>query len=183
MVQVGARLPQQDADFISRLRIDGAATPSDKLRAIVAEARRRHEGAEDFAAALELARDQLAPLMQRLQRSEFEAGIHSELLLRLLDWLPDTLAYLTSRLPPVPEASKRPLENTERALEETERALTAFERGAADRVFRLLEVVLQLAVTRRPQCYDQALFERRMPPVLELARIIDQARHADSQER
>ncbi len=38
-IQIGARVNEEDAEFLNLLEINGATTPNDKLRAIIEEAR------------------------------------------------------------------------------------------------------------------------------------------------
>lgn len=158
-VPLSVRLPQEDAEFISRQNVPGAKTPSDKLRAIIADARRREAGAGDYRSCLQLAQDLLAPASAKLREAENGAKKHSELVTRLGGWLPDMLAYMMSAMP-------------ERNEKETEAGLRALEEGVADRVFVLMESILQLAVTPRCPCYDSRAVGSRIQPVLALTQAI-----------
>lgn len=156
-VPLSARVSEADADFIASLEIDGAKTPSDKLRAIIAEARQRQRGHQDYAGALAMMGDLLAPAMRRVRQAEHQEGIHSELLSRVGEWLPEAMAYLVAEGPSAANATE---------------GLSELERGMADRVFTLMESMLQMGVTRRCPCYDQAVVSQRLEPVLDLARVI-----------
>lgn len=156
-IPFSARISPEDAEFISGLSLEGASTPSDKLRALLADARRRHEGSQDYASALALAQDTLAPAKRRLLAAEHAQGLHSALVQRSLDWLPETLAYVAA-------AS---------AGELTPQALHALEHGLVERLGRLMDGVLQLALTRHSPCYDADSLKDRLGSVLELARLID----------
>ena len=46
-VPLSVRVSPDDARFISQIDIAGAATPSDKVRALLADARKRREGFSD----------------------------------------------------------------------------------------------------------------------------------------
>ena len=162
MVAIGARVPQVDAEFISQLKIDGAATPSDKVRVIIADARRRHQGSNNYDACLEQVNGLLATTNRMLRHAELEAKNHSELLARTLDWLPDMMAYLLS--------SKKKLE------EGDPDEMLSLEEDVADRVFRLIESILQMGVTRHCTCYDKNLISERVQPILDLARVIEVSR-------
>lgn len=162
MVAIGARVPQEDVEFISQLKIEGATTPSDKVRLIIAEARRRHDGLGNYDSCLEQMNQMLSQTSRLLRHAELETRTHSELLSRTLEWLPDVMAYLL--------ASKKML------VSEEPGDMQALEEGVADRVFRLIESVLQMAVTRQCDCFDKDLITRRIPSVLDLARVIEVAR-------
>ncbi|MDH3763866.1 MAG: hypothetical protein OEU50_23050 [Gammaproteobacteria bacterium] len=162
MVAIGARVPQEDAEFISQLKIEGATTPSDKVRVIIAEARRRHQGSNNYDASLDMVNGLLTVTNRMLRHAEMESKSHSELMARTLDWLPDMMAYLLS--------SRQKLADGD--LTE----MKSLEEDVADRVFRLVESVLQMGVTRHCTCYDKNLITQRVAPILDLARVIQVAR-------
>ena len=162
-VSISARISQDDAEFLSQLVISDAKTPSDKLRAILMEARQRHLGQQEYGDGLRLMREMYAPLLDRLQQAEYDTGEHSELLLRLMQWLPDMAAYVVSGV-----------SSNEESIQKKE--LVAFEQGVVDRVFRLMESVLQLGITQNNPCYDPKIINERIKPVLELADTISRLR-------
>lgn len=168
MVQIGARVPQEDAEFLATLQMEGANTPSDKLRLILAEARLRHQGMADYRAALTAMHDLLALTFTQLRQRELVEGRHSELVTRVFEWLPELLAFTLSSRAALAEQSQS------EALEE-------LEAGLAERVFRLGEAMLQLALTERVSCYQPAVLHQHLSPVLDLARVIDQ--FSSSQKR
>ena len=157
-VPVSVRLPTEDAEFLGRMRVRDAETPSEKLRAIVAEARRREHGTSEFSAALRLAQESLLPTLQIIRTSEREHDLHSELVSRLGEWLPDCMAYFVAA-----NGDATDLDPEE---------LRAIERGLADRVFVLIQSMLQMGVTRSSPCYDPAVIDERLEPVLDLTGVI-----------
>lgn len=161
-VPVSVRLPQDDAAFLSALSIEGADTASEKLRALIADARSRQHGTEEYPAALKLAQESLAPTLRIIRNSEREAGMHSELLSRLGEWLPDCMAYFVAA--------------NGAATELEADALCEIEHGLADRVFVLIQSILQMGVTRRGACYDADLISDRLGPVMDLAEVIAKTR-------
>ena len=163
-VPVSVRLPSEDADFLGRMSIDGADTPSEKLRAIVADARLRQHGTSDFGAALRIAQGGVTPTLQIIRNNEREHRLHSELISRLGEWLPDCMAYLVAC-----NGSQ-----TDLSVEQ----LAEIERDLADRVFVLIQSVLQMGVTRRSPCYDPSVIADRLEPVLDLAEAIASIRPA-----
>jgi len=158
-VPLSVRVQPDDAAFIAELDIGGAQTPSDKVRAIIADARRRAEGSGSYAETLSLVQDTISPALQLLRAAENRQQIHSDLIFTVAEWIPDTLALLMSSFP------------LEHDVDEREQLHQA-ERGLADRVFRLLETVLRMGVTEHCRGYDAEVVSRRMGPVLELAAVI-----------
>jgi hypothetical protein len=155
-VPLSVRVSQDDAEFISRLEIAGAATPSDKVRALLADARKRQDGFRDYPGCLAMVQEMLSPTLQRLREAEHREDVHSELVLELAQWTPETLAFLLTSLK---EGDDR-------------EHLEKFEQGVAERLFRLLENVLRMAVTSECHGYDPEVVRRRMPPVTELVDVI-----------
>ena len=59
--QISTRVTQADADFLAGLTLEGATTPSDKVRALITEARRRREELGDYKGSLRQVRDLIGP--------------------------------------------------------------------------------------------------------------------------
>ncbi len=156
--QVGVRLTDEEAEFLAGFKAENAATPSDKLRAIIDDARRRKLGTEDYAGSLKLIQDMMAPTTRIIRSSENTHRLHSELVTRLSEWVPECMAYLIAS-----NGNRTELEPSE--LLEVENALS-------DRVFVLIQSVLQLAVTRRAPLYEGSVLRDGVEPVLELATVI-----------
>jgi hypothetical protein len=156
-VPLSVRVSEEDAEFIARLQISGATTPSDKIRSMLADARRRHEGVQDFGGALKMLEDLLAPVLHRLQGAEVEQRVHSQLLSRVAHWLPELVALLLTAFSGVKRLEAEHLQELEGEV--------------ADRVFRLIEDVLRMGITRECRGYDPSVVARRMGPVLELAEL------------
>lgn len=159
MVPISTRLRQEDVEFISQLNVAGATTPSDKLRVIIADARRRAEGMQNYASGFQLVQELFAPVRTYIRQAELSTGRHSEMMTRLVDWLPDMVAYLMSTM-----------NRADNDIDEE--GLKHLEQGATDRVFRLIESVMQMGVTERCPCYDPSAVASRIKPVLELAEVI-----------
>jgi hypothetical protein len=158
-VTISARISTEDAEFISRLTIDDAKTPSDKLRAIIAQTKERNTRKRDYAGALCDLQELIHPVVKEIRKTEVKNQIHSELLIRLVEWIPDTAAFLISSILETGDAK-----TTEKML--------LIEQGAADRLVRLMESILQLAVTGPCACYDPQIMDRKLDSVLELCQII-----------
>ena len=156
-VPMSVRLSDDDAAFLARLSIAGAVTPSEKLRALLAEARRRHEGREAYASCVSVIDDMLGPTLQRVRELEYRQHVHSEFLAELYAWLPPAAALAMIGT---------------HADGEREVDLAALEAGLADRVFALIEAVLRLGITARGPCYDPDLIANRLDRVLELTDLV-----------
>lgn len=160
-VTISARIAQEDAEFLAGYKVSGAVTPSDKLRAILAEARARQQRMKDFRGSIDLFQEMLAPVTAQIRERELQNNIHSELITRMLEWLPDIMAYV--------QASEAKLnQNTDKQV------LIDIETAVADRVFRLIESVMQMGVTRRCPCYNSKAVSSRMEPILDIAKVISQ---------
>lgn len=168
-IPISARLTPDDAEFIARLEVEGATTPSEKLRAIIVEARQRHDGTEDFIGSLKLVEEMLAPTMRIIRAGEFEHHMHSELVTRVADWVPECMAYLIA-------SNGADKELSAQALQEIEVELLA-------RVLVLMQSVLQMAVTRRSSCYEPTRIDGAIEPMLELAQVIIDNRGKTTREQ
>ncbi|MCW8945770.1 MAG: hypothetical protein OQL27_13445 [Sedimenticola sp.] len=159
-VTISARIPSDDAEFISQLEINGAVTPSDKLRALINDARLRHEGQRDYRGCMMLVQDLINPLNIYIREQENALNVHSEVVARVLEWLPDILAFVMSSCNVEPDGKDK-------------EDLYEFEKLLANRVFRLMESMLHVGVTQRCPCYSETLIRERIGPILDLTRAIE----------
>src|SRR5690606_35756057 len=131
------------------LEVPGASTPSDKLRAVIADARLRQEGRRDFASALAMVEDMLAPARRQFREAEHHHRISSDLLAVVFDRLPEVMASLMAV-----DANSGAAAADGRELAEAVRgnqqkaALLEWEGMLADRIFALIESVIRLGVTK-----------------------------------
>jgi len=158
-IPISARISHEDAEFISQLKINGATTPSDKLRAIIADARRLRSRSRDYRGCFQMIQELVLPVIEAIRQVELDSHEHSELITRAVEWLPDALAYIVSSAPQSPD-------------EDSVEKLHRLEQGLADRVFGLIESVLQMGVTKRCPCYDTDTISQRVEPILELSQVI-----------
>lgn len=157
-IPISTRISSEDAEFLAEWKGSDAATPSEKLRAMIAEVRRQEEGAKDYSGALHVAAGLIGPALHAVRTQEHSAGTHSELVARVADWLPECLAYLIAA-----KGSRDALDRD---------ALIEVEEGLADRVMILMQSVLQMAVTPRCPCYNPQVVRERIQPVMDLAEVI-----------
>lgn len=132
-VPFSARISIDDAEFISSLEYDGAHTPSDKLRALLAETRRRHTQCDDYGENLSQMQAWVGQLKHPLLVRQQQLNYSSESVIRVLDALPDLLARLQTLA-----ASCETLQTHE---------LQQAEQGVVNRIGRLNELLLPLVIT------------------------------------
>ena len=159
-IQVGARIDSEDAEFLNLLDINGAKTPSDKLRALIQEARLRREYSNDFAGSYRLIQEQVTPIIEKLKKAEFELGVESVLLTRILEWIPEFYAYSMSALP----------DNIE-----SETDLFGYEKGVVDKVMRLFESILHLELSSQKANYQPKFIENHVSHLFDLINMIHTA--------
>ncbi|GAB6093805.1 hypothetical protein JCM14469_00570 [Desulfatiferula olefinivorans] len=160
-VPISVRISHEDAEFLSRLTIGGAGTPSDKLRAIIREQRQRQSTTTDYPGCFQTIQTLMAPVIEAVRQAENEQGIHSELIFRAFDWFPDLIACVMSSLPESPNAPAAA-------------DLGELEKNVAERLFRIMESVLQMGTNRWNHCYNPQQMEKRSRPLLDLAALVRQ---------
>jgi hypothetical protein len=151
MEPLSVRIPSDLYLWLAQLQVEGATTNSDKLRVLLGQLKRQHDGAYDYLAAHAWARDLTSRLRDALVRTEGATGAHSEVLIALLEHITATLALVVSQVPGnAKEAAK---------LEDT----------LVRRTFALAENLLRQATTSAAAAYDPAVVRRHMAGTLELA--------------
>lgn len=157
-IPISVRISQEDADFIAELKIEGANTPSEKIRELLTQARLAHSQTHDYSTAL-AAQEQFFQVARRdVLHAEKEWGIHSHIVARLFEQLPDFAATLAADLP----------ENAQAA------DLKQYECELMRRIVRLTDSILQLAVTGKGAAYDDTVLQQ-LENTLKLAKIVQQA--------
>jgi hypothetical protein len=164
-VPLSVRLNDEEAAFLSAYEAPGAVTPSEKMRAILDEARSRQMGITDYAGCAAMMEDLLRPSLSRVRRAQRQADMRSDLVLRLFEKLPELLAELVVATP-----------SDDAGVEQ----LTKFEAELADQAFALIEEIIDMGLTSRSRTYDPGLIPERMIPILEICALVAQ-RH--NQER
>jgi len=145
---VTLRLDEDDLTFLAQIEVAGATNLSEKIRALLAEARSQREGLDDFGAAYDFVRGLISVPERRIHQAEVASQQRSELVARVLAWMPETVAFVLSGSPL-------------QANEDTARSLRDFERGLGERAMVLTESVLQLAQAGFPGCYAPDVLSRR----------------------
>jgi hypothetical protein len=161
MHALSARIPAEDMQWLMGLNLQGAVTPSDKLRALISQMRRQFEGTLDYDLSVSWLRDLIAPFVVAIRALENHNKIHSEVVTLVAEWLPQVMAVMLS----------------ERSLAKDEKARAVeLEDVLVRRCFQMLTSMLRLAVTREAGCYNPQVVEAHVPAVLEIANVISQIR-------
>ena len=151
MEPLSARIPSDLYLWLAQLQVEGATTNSDKLRVLLGQLKRQHDGAFDFVAAHAWSRDLVGRLRDALVRVEGTAGRHSEVLNAVLDHLASALALAISQTP-VDAAQAAQLED-----------------ALVRRAFALSEALLRQGLTDDAAAYDPSVVKRHMPATIQLA--------------
>lgn len=157
MQTVSARIPTEDLEWLATLNVQGASTPSDKIRALVSQLKRQHEGAADYGASLTWMRDLVAPFVTRIGSLEHRQGNHSEVVRLVAEWLPQAMALIVA-------------ENGGGTL--TQPKAQQIEERLIAKVMQLITGILRLGVTQTADCYDPRALEKHLPQIIELVGVI-----------
>ncbi|MCV2368619.1 hypothetical protein [Roseateles oligotrophus] len=154
MEPLSARIPSDLYLWLAQLQVEGAATNSDKLRVLLGQLKRQHDGAFDYVTALAWCRDLVARLRDSLARLEESQGKHSEVLQQVLEHSCHSMALLISAQP-ADAAAAAQLEN-----------------ALLRRSFALTEALLRQATTAEANAFDPQVVNKHMPTTLNLAQAI-----------
>jgi hypothetical protein len=163
-IPLSVRVPQDDFEWLSALAVDGAATPSDKLRAIIQSHRRELEGVSSYDAALAWLRERVQPLAREVAAHEHRAAERSDAIAAAMEWAPQLMALLISSHVPAEGDDGR----TARQLEDS-----VLQKAAA-----LLGALLRLGIGTPPPTYAADAIDRHVIP---LGQLIDAVRVARGQ--
>ena len=150
-IPLSVRIDQEEADFIAQLSIEGASTPSEKIRELLKQARMSHETVRDYSFALDEMERLIQPAKHRVLHAEKELGV-----------LPDMMATLATDLPESPDIQQ----------------LREYEEKNLWRIVRLMDAVLQLAIVGKGAAYDDGVLQH-LDNTLKLAAIVQQARQPE----
>ena len=151
MEPLSARIPSDLYLWLAQLQVEGATTNSDKLRVLLGQLKRQHDGAVDYAAAHAWARDLTGRLRESLVRAEGRTGKHSEVVSLLLDHLTSMLALVVSQTPA------------------GDGDATQLEEALVRRAFALCETLLRQGTTSSAAAYDPTVVRRLIGPTIDLA--------------
>jgi hypothetical protein len=160
---VTLRLDEDDLTYLAGLDVPGAANLSEKIRVLLADARAQRDGLGDFGAAYDFTRRLFATPERCVRDAEVRTQVRSELIARVLAWLPDTAAFVLSGACPRPDPRPEP-----RRKDEAEH-LRRLEHGLGERVLALVDSMLQLAHAGFPGCYDPGILAQRSRSAVTMA--------------
>lgn len=149
------RLDEDDLTYLSSVELAGAVNLSEKIRALLAEARAQREGMHDSGLAWDFTRRLFATPERGIREAELQAHMRSELVARIAAWLPDASALLLAGTPALSATSRERSEH-----------LKKLERSLGDRVLGLVDSILQMSIAGFPGCYDPEALSRRAQPAL-----------------
>jgi len=139
---VTLRLDGDDLTFLAQAEIADAANLSEKIRALISDARMRREGTGEYTAAHDFSRQLFSRVERALNSAEIRAGSRSELTHRVLAWLPEATAFALSACQGL-ETDDDPASR-----------LRSLEAGMAERALGFVDSMLQLAMAEFIGCHD-----------------------------
>lgn len=151
MEPLSARLPSDLYLWLAQLQVEGATTNSDKLRVLLGQLKRQHDGAFDYVAAHGWAREMTHRLREALVRIEGQEGLHSEVLGQLVEQVTTLMALVISAAPA------------------TAAEATRLEDALVRRSALLGECLLRQATTGAAHAFDPEVVKRHLGPTIELA--------------
>lgn len=146
---VTLRLDEDDLTYLSQVEIHGAGNLSEKIRALISEARAQRDGTKNYAAAHDFSRQLFARVDRQINSAEVEAAARSELTHRMLAWLPEAVAFTLAA----------PQEETLKS--DCSAALAQFEVGVGERAFSMVDSMLQLANADFQGCLESKKLANR----------------------
>ena len=155
MQTLSIRLPDEDFNWLVSLPESGARTPSEKLRALLQQAREQQQGMLDPERCSAWMRQLVQPFMDEMGALERERQCHSDLLAAVVEHAPAIMALLVAG---------RPAQDGGQGA--------ASEALVAQRCFRLFAALLKGSITSHPATYGSGVYERHLPDIIELAQII-----------
>lgn len=155
-VALSVRVSDEDAAFLAGLDIADAKTPSEKLRALLASERRRHEGTQDAEMALDVIRDLVRPAARRVRREEI-SWRRSDLVRIAYEQVPELAASLMAGPKPDVAAAK---------------ALPEFEAHLASHISVLVKHFIELGLFSRDRCYVDGVVHQHLPAVIEVVDLL-----------
>ncbi|WP_431263328.1 PspA/IM30 family protein [Roseateles chitinivorans] len=151
MEPLSARVPSDLYFWLSQLQVEGAATNSDKLRVLLGQLKRQHDGAFDYVTAHAWTRDLTSRLRESLVRVENDSGQHSEVVSLLLDHFVGALALAISQAPADADEARK------------------FEEALVRRATALSETLLRQGTPLTASAYDPQVVRRHLGSTLALA--------------
>ncbi len=154
MEMLSGRVPADLYAWFAALEVEGAVTNSDKLRVLLAQLKRQHDGSMDYVSALSWFRDLSARLRKDLAAVERDGSVHSEVVTTLVE---HTVAMAATVLSAHPQSK---------------REAQAVEDQLVRRAIAMAEGLLRQAVTTNAAAYDPKIVRRHCSNLAEMAQLI-----------
>src|SRR4029434_6898663 len=133
MVTLSARIPSDDMEWLHGLDIQGAVSPSDKVRALISQMRRQQEGTLDYERSLRWLRDLVSPFVTAIRALENHNRMNSDVLTLTAEWLPQIMATFLSERSLAKDSKKRAVEVEDIIVQGCMQLLTSLMRLAVTR--------------------------------------------------
>jgi len=158
---VSVRLTTDDIAYLASMEVVNATTPSEKIRALLRNERRRRQGGRDVGETSAHVRELAWPAQARISRAETKLERRSDFIWKLYERLPRFFGL----------ALAGPAED-ETSIE----ALAKFEGELLNETLGLMVETLELALTTDNRCFDPTAVEKRLDTTLELLDLLKFAR-------
>ena len=158
MQTMSIRLPDDDFRWLLSTQEGSGKTPSERLRAMIAQVREQESELSDPDSCMAWMRRLVQPTANFVAAWERQNKQHSDVLSAVLDIAPRLMALLVSARPPSTQDDGNDMREMEAAL--------------ASHCFYLLTTVLRAMVTSVPAAYEKGNIERYLPDILEISEII-----------
>ncbi len=156
-IPLSVRISHEDAEFIANLDIEGAKTPSDKIRAIIKEKRKSDLSGSDYSEVLTNIENYLLPISRQIKQVQHDENTYSQVIEPIRDSIAEILAYFIS--------SGRNVENILSCQE--------FENELMERVSRLFERTIHLGVIQSTNTTRKNIFRNKLNTYIQLLRLLD----------
>ena len=163
-ITISGRISEPDHEFLMEFPLAGKVTVSEKLRHICTFFRQYHTNLEGYSNCLEQINIMLRPAVNDIKDMENQEGVQSELVSKLLNLVPELLAYLVTQRRPAAKSTRRG--QARKHLRELESRL--FESSLT-----LVEGILRMGLTQKSPTYDPNLLEGRLATIQELCEMLD----------
>jgi hypothetical protein len=156
-IPLSVRISHEDAEFIANITIDGAKTPSDKIRAILKEKRKSKLAGNNYSEVLTNIENYLLPISRQIKEIQHEKNTYSQVIDPIRDSLADLLAYFIS--------SGKIIDDTLGCQE--------FENELMERVSRLFERTIHLGIIQSTNSTRKNVFRNKLNIYIQLLRLLD----------
>jgi len=153
---VSVRLTREELEYLASGSHLKGTTLSEKIRELIALAKRSEESDKSYALLRDRAEEQFKPVTRRIQQREFESGARSEFVAAIMNWLPEFSAFFLSFNP-------APREKTNSGSKErnSQTDLVEFEQGLSERALSLVCSLLRLMTTEHTPSYSRPMLRTK----------------------